>query len=207
MLNEQIQVYHALLQPVNKLVNMKKEIFTQPKLYQHYPAVAAVVTVQAGERKNALACAWHSALSFTPPYYGVLISDKRYSYRLIVEAGAFAVNFLPFEQADLIAKVGRNSGRDMDKFATFHIEIENQPDALAPILKDAYAAYECRLVERHPCGDHDLFIGEILRTYQAEQAFSGEGVLRVEHIRPALYLGSDWYTSTTATAPLRQRGR
>lgn len=186
---------------------MKKEILNRPELYQHYPAVAAVVTVQHGERKNALACAWHSALSFAPPYYGVLISAKRYSYQLILDASAFAVNFLPFEQVDLIAKVGRNSGRDLDKFSAFRIAVEDQPDALAPILKDAYAVYECRLVARHPCGDHDLFVGEIVRAYQAEQAFTPEGVLQTDHIQPALYLGSDWYTTTASALPIRDRGR
>lgn len=185
----------------------EKEILSQNQLYQHYPAVAAIVTVRKGEQQNALACAWHSALSFSPPLYGVLISPKRFSYHLIQEAGAFAVNFLPFEQADLIAKVGRNSGRDMDKFVTFQIATESFPEALAPILQEAYAAYECRLVERHPCGDHDLFIGEILRTYMAQNAFTAEGVLRVPQIRPALYLGTDWYTTTADNIPQRHRGK
>jgi flavin reductase (DIM6/NTAB) family NADH-FMN oxidoreductase RutF len=39
-------------------------------LNHFYPTVAAIVTVRSGERMNAMACAWHSALSFTPPLYG-----------------------------------------------------------------------------------------------------------------------------------------
>ncbi len=172
-----------------------------------YPSVAAVVTVQHGEKRNAMACAWHSALSFDPPLYGVLISPKRFSYQLILNAGAFAVNFLPYEKAELIAGVGRNSGRDMDKFAVFSMACEPLSEALAPILQDAYAAYECRLTARHPCGDHDLFVGEVVRVHQAPQAFSQEGVLEIGRVRPALYLGVDWYTTTAPEPPRRLRGR
>ncbi|PJH75983.1 MAG: flavin reductase, partial [Anaerolineae bacterium CG_4_9_14_0_8_um_filter_58_9] len=175
-------------------------------LNHFYPAVAAVVTVRSGERMNAMACAWHSALSFTPPLYGVLISSKRFSYQLIIDAGAFGVNFLPYEKAELIARVGRNSGRDVDKFTTFSIAIEPLPDALAPILKDAYAAYECRLAARHPCGDHELFVGEIVRVHHAPETFTEDGVLDVSRVRPALYLGADWYIYPTGEPPRLLRG-
>ncbi len=184
----------------------KISLDTVAHLNHFYPVVAAVVTMHGREHSNALACAWHSALSFTPPLYGVLISKKRFSYELIVESEAFAVNFLPFEQAEKIAAVGRNSGRDLDKFRAFDLKTEPLPDALAPILQDAYAAYECRLVERHPCGDHDLFVGEIIRTHLDETAFT-EKRLAVERIHPALYLGADLYTTTVEAPPRPLKGK
>ena len=179
---------------------------TVAHLNHFYPAVAAVITVRSGERMNAMACAWHSALSFTPPLYGILISSKRFSYQLILDAGAFGVNFLPYEKAEMIARVGRNSGRDVDKFATFSIDAESLPDAIAPILKDAYAAYECRLAARHPCGDHELFVGEIVGVHHAPETFTEDGVLDVSRVRPALYLGADWYIYPTEEPPRLLRG-
>lgn len=177
-----------------------------PHLNYSYPAVATVVTMFGRERPNALACVWHTALSFNPPLYGVLISPKRYSYGLLIEAGAFAVNFLPFERAEKIAGVGRNSGRDLDKFQSFDLKTEPLTDALAPILQDAYAAYECRLVERRTYGDHDLFVGEIVRIHLDEAAFT-EKRLAVERVHPALYLGADLYTTTVETMPRLLQGR
>lgn len=185
----------------------KISLDTVASLNHFYPTVAAVVTVRGRERPNALACAWHSAISFQPPLYGVSIAPKRFSHGLIVEAGAFAVNFLPLEKAEKIAGVGRNSGREMDKFDVFDLKVEPLPDALAPILQDAYAAYECRLVDRHPCGDHDWFVGEIVRIYLDEAAFDAESSLAVDRVHPALYLGADLYTTTVESPPRRLRGR
>ncbi len=178
-----------------------------PHLYQSYPAVAAVVTVKHGDRMNAMACAWHAPLSFEPPLYGILLTPRRFSYELILQAGAFGVNFLPFEKADLIAAVGRNSGRELDKFTVFSIALEAFPDARVPILKDAYAAYECRLLEHRPYGDHELFVGEMITIYEAPSAFDEEGVPQVERFQPALYLGADLYTTTTDQPPVRKRGK
>lgn len=175
------------------------------RLYEFYPVVAAVVTVQVGERRNAMACVWHSGLSFDPPLYGVAISPKRFSYELIIQAGAFGVNFLPFERAMLIAQVGRNSGRDMDKFSTFAIRTRALPGFQSPLLEDAYAAYDCRLVGRYPFGDHDLFVGEIVQAYRNEQVFTEELVLDPERVHPALYLGADLYTTIRSETPLRLR--
>ncbi len=187
---------------------MEKTLHLPPfsHLYYSYPAVAAVVTVKSGERTNAMACAWHSPLSFNPPLYGVLLTPKRFSYALILETGMFGVNFLPFEKADIIAGVGRNSGRDLDKFTVFSIAVESFPDSHAPILRDAYAAYECRLVEHRPYGDHELFTGEIVAVYQSPQVFDEEGILQVNRVRPALYLGADLYTTASEQSLVRKRG-
>lgn len=160
---------------------------------QHYPKLATVVTVKAQGRENALAIAWHCALSFEPPLYGVAISPKRFSYRLILEAKEFAINFLPIESVRLIAAVGRTSGRELNKFERFHIATEKSIKISAPILKDAYAAYECKLVEHHTYGDHEWFVGEVVAVHYQKEAFDEHEVLDVEKIKPAFYIGDDLY--------------
>jgi len=41
------------------------------ELYEFYPAVAAVLTVEHDGRRNAMAMAWHTILSFTPRFLGL----------------------------------------------------------------------------------------------------------------------------------------
>lgn len=171
--------------------------------YHFYPKLATVVTVQSAEKRNALAIAWGCPISREPPIYGVSISPKRYSHGLILEAGEFAVNFLPLEARKLIAAVGRTSGRELDKFERFKIEVEQPLRLSTPILKQAYAAYECKLLEHRAWGDHDWFVGRILAVHQEEGAFSAEGLIDLEQVNPALYLGGDFYLEVEKRAIYR----
>ena len=45
--------------------------------YHHYPRIAVVITARGAGRDNAMAAAWHTPISFSPPLYGVVISAKR----------------------------------------------------------------------------------------------------------------------------------
>ena len=66
----------------------------------------------------------------------------------------------------------------------------------APILTDAYAAYECKLVDDKLYGDHRLLVGEIVAVHWQEEAFTPEEVLNSDNTNPALYLGQDFYLTT-----------
>ena len=164
---------------------------------QHYPRVAVIVTAQAKGKANAMAVAWHLVISVNPPLYGVSIAPKRFTYELIADSKEFGVNFLPFEMAELAASVGGSSGREMDKFQKFNIALDKPVKTTVPILKDAYAAYECKLVDDKLYGDHRLLVGEIVAVHWREEAFSPEGTLDLDRINPALYLGRDIYLTTT----------
>jgi len=165
------------------------------KFYHHYPRVAVVVTARVGEKANAMAAAWHSSLSRKPPLYGVAISPKRFTHALILEAGEFGVNFLPFDRAGIIAAVGGSTGREVDKFEAFKIAEEKPVLTSVPILAEAYAAYECKLVGHHAFGDHTWFVGEIVMVHLVEGAVTDKGVLDLSAVKPAMYLGADRYVT------------
>jgi flavin reductase (DIM6/NTAB) family NADH-FMN oxidoreductase RutF len=118
-----------------------------------------VVTTRLGDRINGMTAAWVSQVSFNPLLVMVSIAPPRYSHDLIKESGVFAINVLTSEQVDLGKRFGYKSGRKVDKFAGL--------DYLtgvtgAPILPQAYAFLELKLVDTFPAGDHNLFIGEVV---------------------------------------------
>lgn len=176
------------------------------KFSYHYPRVATVVTCHAKGKDNAMAVAWHAPISFTPPLYGVSIALKRFTYQLILEAGEFGVNFLPLQAAELIASVGGSKGSEMDKFERFHIAKEKPLKTAVPILKEAYASYECKLVDHRTYGDHEWFVGEIVAVHSVKEAFTEKEVLDLERVAPALYLGEDLYL-TASKATIRHLDR
>jgi len=165
------------------------------KFSQHYPKVAVIVTASARGRDDAMTVAWHSSISFKPPLYGIAVSPKRFTYQLITESREFGINFIPLGKASLAASIGGTSGQQMDKFERFNLKRDKPLKTTAPILRDAYAAYECKLVDSKPYGDHIWVVGEIVAVHFREEAFTTAEVLDLDKMKPLLYIGSDFYAS------------
>ena len=165
--------------------------------YQHQPKLAVVVTAQAGGKRNAMTVDWHTSLSLSPPLYGICVVPKRFTYQLITDSQEFGINFLPFEAVEMVNLVGSSAGQLMDKFQRFAIAKERPIKTKVPILRDAYAAYECQLVDdRDFGGDHNLLVGKIVAVHQRRESFTLEGILDLDKISPVLYLGNDLYATT-----------
>lgn len=165
------------------------------EFYQHYPKVATIVTARAGGKSNAMAVAWHSSISFKPPLYGVSLSPQRFTWQLILESKEFGVNFVPFEMAELVASVGGSKGEEVNKFEKFKIARDKPLKTGVPLLKDAYAAYECKLADYKTYGDHVWVVGEIVMVHFVEEAFTPKQTLNLAKVRPILYLGADLYVT------------
>jgi len=161
--------------------------------YQHYPRVAAIVTVSYAGRKNAMAVAWHSPVSFNPPLYGIAISPKRYTFHMVNESKQFGINFMPQGEAETIAAAGGSSGSFTDKFTEFNIAEDSAMKTEAPILREAYAAYECKVVDSRIFGDHAWIIGEIVAVHMASDLFQENGIIDLNRLQPVLYLGAETY--------------
>ena len=167
------------------------------RFYYQYPRLAVIVTSHSSGKDNAMAVAWHSPLSMKPPLYGVAITSSRATYDYICEGKGFGVNFLPVEKAEHIAAVGGSKGKDIEKFERFGIAKERGVKTYVPLIKDAYAAYECKLVESKTYGDHEWIVGEIVVTHVLEDAYNSQGLLDVAKYGPSLYLGGDVYLTTS----------
>lgn len=164
---------------------------------RHYPANVAIVTTRTEKEQDAMAAAWHSVVSFDPPLYGVSISPKRHTHGLILSSKRFALNFLPKEKAHISAQTGGVSGRDVDKFERFDLALEDRSGLNLPVLRDAYAAYECNLHSHYTLGDHEWFVGEVRFTHFEERFFDEKQMIRLERVSPTLYLGFDHYLFPT----------
>jgi flavin reductase (DIM6/NTAB) family NADH-FMN oxidoreductase RutF len=166
------------------------------KFGQHYPKVPVIVTASARGRDDAMTAAWHSSISAKPPLYGISIASKRFTYQLIAESREFGINFIPYQKAALAAAIGGISGEQMDKFERFDIHKDKPLKTMAPVLKAAYATYECKLVDERPYGDHIWVVGEIVAVHFVQEAFTPAGILNLDKVEPLLYIGSDSYATT-----------
>jgi len=118
-----------------------------------------VVTTRLGDRVNGMTAAWVSQVSLKPLLLMAAIAPARYSHDLIRESGVFAVNVLTREQVDLGKRFGFQSGRRVDKFAGLDYLTATTG---APILPQAHAFIDLKLVDTFTAGDHTLFVGEVV---------------------------------------------
>lgn len=164
------------------------------QFFGYYPGVVSVITAEHNGDRNVMSAGWHAALSADPPLYGVALGRDRYTHRLVIESGAFALHFLPFDQARKVAAVGATSRRNgMDKFE--HFSLATNPGELlqVPILQDAYLAYECRVTAVHETGDHDWVVGEVLAVHHDPLAFDDRRLQDSGSVPAAVYYGRSVY--------------
>jgi len=118
-----------------------------------------VISTKSGDKVNALTATWVAQVSFSPPLVTIAIGKTRYSHNLIKEGGVFAINILGKDGVSTGKHFGLTTGRRTDKFANVSYDTKVTG---SPILKDALAYLDCKVVSHHDAGDHTIFIGEIL---------------------------------------------
>ncbi len=166
--------------------------------YFYYPRPVAVVGVVDPARSsvNFAPATWMTPLATDPPLLGVCLSPATYTHHLILASGEFTLSFLEHRHAGLVARIGRLSGRDVDKVAALSLEVRRAETVEGGFLAEAYVAVECSLVSRHQTGDQTLMVGEVQRVHAEEDVFDRGGVLRVDRICPLLYLGGGRFVGT-----------
>lgn len=138
------------------------------------PTQIVLITSRYKDKDNVMAMTWWTKTSFQPNLYIISVAKIRYSYELIRKSKCFVINFMPYEFKDKILICGKKSGKDFDKFKEcgFHkIEAEK---INCPIIKEAIAYLECKIVKKIDSGDHTLFLGEVVNSKlirQAKRAF------------------------------------
>jgi flavin reductase (DIM6/NTAB) family NADH-FMN oxidoreductase RutF len=117
-----------------------------------------VVGVAYGQRRDAFTAAWVTQVSFDPLLLALSINPTHASYPILVEAGAFGLSVLGSGQLELARHFGTQSGRTVDKLVGQRWEASAGG---SPVLSDAIAQFDCRVVSRFPAGDHELVLGRV----------------------------------------------
>ena len=169
---------------------MKKQIENSIYSSLACPRVSAVLTC-GSQRVNAITLSWHTPISRNPPLYGVSISPKRFSFKIMEEEKEFALNFLEHKHWKKVHYCGTHTGRKEDKIAKVGFVLENCERIKTKMIAQAYANLECKIVNEIELGDHTLFVGRIERCW-VDDRFWADGKLKV---KPVYQLGSYTYVT------------
>ncbi len=119
--------------------------------------VTVVTTKDAEGNLHGITVSAFCSVSLDPPLILVCIDFKTGSHYALTQSDAFVVNFLREDQQHIS---DRFASYLPDKFET--VKYRSGINDL-PVLEDALANLECRLVNSHDNGDHTIFVGQIER--------------------------------------------
>jgi flavin reductase (DIM6/NTAB) family NADH-FMN oxidoreductase RutF len=153
-----------------------------------YPVVPIIVTSEYKGRIGGMFAAWWSQLSFNPLLIGVGIAPERFTYKLLHHSKVFGLNFLDFKYVDKTPYIGDISERFLkDKLKKGGFTIMRGDKLNVPLISEASAAMELKLVNVLETGDHDWFVGEVVSAY-ASDAFTNN-MWNLDSYKPLFYIG------------------
>ncbi|MDA3813727.1 MAG: flavin reductase family protein [Candidatus Cloacimonetes bacterium] len=148
---------------------MKREEFAKVSQASKHPAKVALAIVKDKNGKyNMITLEWFMRTSIQPPMFAISIGHTRYSHECLQEVRFFNL-CLPSKEMAKVSKIcGSKSGRDIDKFEETGVEWFAGRLAKLPILKDAKANFECKVITQVRSGDHTIFVGEVKHSWVNE---------------------------------------
>jgi len=118
----------------------------------------AVSAAEGGE-VNAFTANWLSQVSFDPPLLAVSIENDSKSLGMIERSERFAVNIFESGQREVAGTLGKTALKFPEKLKGLQYDFG---ETGCPLLHDALAWVECRVIATAPAGDSTLVIGEVM---------------------------------------------
>ncbi len=123
-----------------------------------------------------------------PPIVGLAIRNATYSHGLICECKEFVIN-LPTAAMSREAEIcGSTTGRTTDKFSVAGLTAVPAELVKPPLIAECPVNIECRLLSVQVVGDHDLFLGEVLRVHADKSLLDSQGKVGPDRLDPLIFM-------------------
>jgi flavin reductase (DIM6/NTAB) family NADH-FMN oxidoreductase RutF len=77
------------------------------------------------------------------------------------------INIPTLDLASKVVGIGNTSGRDTDKFEHFRLTAKQGDKVKAPLIKECFANYECKLIDTKLIAKYSLFVLEVVKAHVA----------------------------------------
>lgn len=132
-----------------------------------YPEqVVLCITRNREGRVNVMTIGWVTIVSDDPAMYLLGIDDPAYTLELIREHKEFVIAFPGKAMAEASLYFGTVHGHNVDKAAASGLEFVPASKVAVPLLADAVANLECKLVAEYRPGNCPLVVGEVIAAHE-----------------------------------------
>lgn len=155
-------------------------------------SVVLATCISADGKPNMITLGMYMPISSNPPLLTIGVSPKRYSYGLIKETREFVVNVPSKDLVKQAVFCGSVSGRDHNKFEEAGLNPIPASKVKPPLIKECVSNLECKVVASYECGDHTLFVGEVVAAHVDEGML--KETLDVLKAQPISHKGDRYFT-------------
>lgn len=150
------------------------------------PGPVVLVSSRWQGKNNIMTMGWHTVMEFSPSLIGCMITAANHSYDMIRKSGECVINIPTFSLIDEIITIGNTTGADTDKFKACNLTAEKATIVDAPLIKECFASYECRVADDSMLDKYNFFVLEVVKAHVAAAPkfpktvhYRGDGVFMV----------------------------
>jgi flavin reductase (DIM6/NTAB) family NADH-FMN oxidoreductase RutF len=96
---------------------------------------------------NIMTMGWHMVLEFSPSLVACCISNANHSFEMIRRSQECVINVPTTDLVNEVIGIGDCSGAQVDKFKAFGLTPGPATKVSAPLIKECYANFGCRLAD------------------------------------------------------------
>ncbi len=150
---------------------MQKKTSADKALKRKYPEPTVLVTTRSPKGKpNVMAVGWITSASMKPAMFVLGIDDEALTYENIRKTKEFVVAYPNENMAKAVLHAGSCHGHKRDKLAEAGLATQKASNVKAPLIADAVANFECKLVTITKPGDCPLIVGRIVAAHENKDA-------------------------------------
>jgi flavin reductase (DIM6/NTAB) family NADH-FMN oxidoreductase RutF len=134
-----------------------------------------LVTSAWKENTNIITMRWHMVLEFSPSLVACCISNANHSFEMIRRSHECVINVPTIDLVNEVIGIGNCSGGEVDKFKAFELTPAPATHVSAPLIKECYANFECRLADDNLISKYDLGNSSLIQCDQYLKWVSAPG--------------------------------
>lgn len=143
----------------------------EANLHRFPEAVALIISKSKDGIVNLCPIGHFCMAASKPKTWGIGIYKEWQTNKNITETKEFVLCLPSMNQMDDLLYCGSHHGKEGDKTKRLDIKFHRSKFINTPVIEDAVACFECKVVKSTIIGDHTFFFGEILASYVSDKTW------------------------------------
>ncbi len=129
------------------------------------PGPIVLVSSHWKGKNNIMTMGWHMVMEYST--IGCFIWDQNHSFEMIRRSRECVINVPTYDIIRKVIAIGNSTGSEIDKFGEFGLTPEKAGEVKAPLIKECYANFECKLVDTSLIRKYSLFVFDVVKAHAA----------------------------------------